>query len=172
MRAALLIASAHKSYSIKVGPVRKQMRAALLIPFFPSQALSNHRAPSLTNQPANGAGLGLGLALRPGVVVIMMVLWTNLLVMEVFGEERLRLCGRVRQTGPDGMDGGSHRGGTDCDDSHYQQPPHYATERSPLPLSRVSSRLERAGQGGRVRLRSSPRHYDAAAAPPRRNRIS
>ena len=86
------------------------MRAALLIPFFPSQALSNHRAPSLTNQPANGAGLGLGLALRPGVVVIMMVLWTNLLVMEVFGEERLRLCGRVRQTGPDGMDGGSHRG--------------------------------------------------------------
>jgi len=71
--------------------------------------------------------------------------------MEVFGEERLRLCGRVRQTGPDGMDGGSHRGGTDCDDSHYQQPPHYATERSPLPLSRVSSRLERAGRGG-------PRH--------------
>ena len=110
MRAALLIASAHKSYSIKVGPVRKQMRAALLIPFFPSQTLSNHRAPSLTNQPANGAGLGLGLALRPGVVVIMMVLWTNLLVMEVFGEERLRLCRRVRQKGPDGMDGGSHRG--------------------------------------------------------------
>jgi len=85
--------------------------------------------------------------------------------MEVFGEERLRLCGRVRQTGPDGMDGGSHRGVQivmiATTSSHRTTPPSGA-----LSLSLVCRLVSSAPAGGaRVHLRSSPRHYDAAASP-------